>query len=155
MVKVDLGHRWSQGNCVKVESYVAKVPELGALAELSDDLILAECHAARKAGKKIVTSELRKRFPNQADNVIRKLTAQSKSSPNATQEKQPKTQIEHSTDLEPAPTSVETIAPGGSSTFTAHVDPIPDRLGKYQIIRSIGSGGMGAVYLAHDTALDR
>ena len=41
LVKVDLGHRWSKGNCVKVESYVAKVPELGELAELSDDLILA------------------------------------------------------------------------------------------------------------------
>ncbi|MBD3334341.1 MAG: protein kinase [Candidatus Eisenbacteria bacterium] len=33
--------------------------------------------------------------------------------------------------------------------------PIPDRIGRYQILRRIGGGGMGDVYLARDPSLDR
>lgn len=32
---------------------------------------------------------------------------------------------------------------------------IPEVIGKYRVIRYLGDGGMGSVYLAHDAGIDR
>ncbi|NBW86021.1 MAG: hypothetical protein EBR23_04120 [Planctomycetia bacterium] len=46
-------------------------------------------------------------------------------------------------------------SPSADAPLDLAADPLPDRIGDYQILSLVGSGTMGRVYAAHDARLDR
>jgi tRNA A-37 threonylcarbamoyl transferase component Bud32 len=146
MVKIDLERRWQRGQRVNLETYVKALPELATPAGVPADLLLAEHEARKLCGAPADLADLARRFPGQADELAR-LAVAAKTPPAAS------LSGAHPPAGGPSlPPDWPTPLPAGSATSTA---PLPEQLGRYRILRTLGQGAMGTVYLAHDTQLDR
>ena len=146
MVKRDLSQQWEQGRQVNVEAYLEALPELGTPETLSTELILAEYEARVRSGAMADAAQFEERFPNQAK-VLRQLIdqqAQGSASGSGSVLGQIGKMIAKP---QPPPPSV---LPHGKTPIK-----LPRRFGRYRILKRLGQGAMGAVYLVHDTELHR
>ena len=138
LATTDLQWRWRRGLAAATEDYLAEFPELGREPQAIVELATCEFLARRGAGSPPNVDEFLTRFQQAADEL--------------------------GPALRDAATTCSAIgaetsdAGGKDGSFPPPVEEpanVPRRVGRYELVRSIGGGSFGTVYEAVDSELQR
>jgi len=138
---------WKDRQGPRIQAYLAEVPE-PERAPLLRELLALEIELRRNVGETPTPEEYLGRFPEHVELIhaaFANVPGDAASNPPGSGERP-------TTPLKP-PTESATVDAG--PPFPSGPPPIPDHIGRYKVIRRLGGGSYGDVYLAHDTVMDR
>lgn len=150
LAKLDIERRWQENREPQhIEWYVQNFPQLAPIGKLPVDLIYEELQARMAAGLPIYAEELVRRFPVQADSLLRLVGGMAVSgSPTATYfaDTVVGTQQPERPERPPRPKV-------GVAAF-ANLKP-GDQLDDFQLLTPLGSGAFARVFLARQVSMER
>ncbi len=139
IIRVDLRNRWERNDAVLVEEYLKRFPEIFESAEFVFELAYCEYLLRLEHVRTVSDDDFIARFPRV--------------------EMELRTQFELNRNVQVDAGRESSVHSGDSNTWDTRTavsdEPIDGRFGRYEIEAPLGRGGMGRVFLAHDTTLQR
>jgi anti-anti-sigma factor len=138
---------WKAGQLPRIEDYLADVAEADR-ALLFQELLGLEVDFRREGGERPTAEEYHARFGEYIE-LIHAVFA----NPPREAESGPPGSSELTTISQTAPKSSSAV--DSDSRPPSGSPPLPERIGRYKVVRRLGGGTHGDVYLAYDAVMDR